>query len=102
MTLVAASRLVALKGAPELLHIHRRMMDEKGFRLVVTGGFSDESTKRALGRTAERKGLRLGEDMVLVGFLPKEKYYETLARARALVYPSHSDSFSLVILESLA
>jgi len=39
---------------------------------------------------------------VLAGFLPKEKYYETLARARALVYPSHSDSFSLVILESLA
>jgi len=69
---------------------------------VVTGGFSDESTRSAFGRAAEREGLKLGEDIVLAGFLPKEKYYETLARARALIYPSHSDSFSLAILESLA
>jgi glycosyltransferase involved in cell wall biosynthesis len=99
---VAASRLVALKGALELPRIHRRIRDETGLRLVVTGRFSDESTRRAFGRVTEREGLKLGEDIVLAGFLPKEKYYETLARARVLVYPSHSDSFSLAILESLA
>jgi len=46
--------------------------------------------------------LKLGKDVVLTGFLPREKYYETLARARALVYLSCSDSLSAVILESLA
>jgi glycosyltransferase involved in cell wall biosynthesis len=100
--IVAASRLVALKGALELPRIHRRIRDETGLRLVVTGRFSDESTRRAFGRVTEREGLKLGEDIVLAGFLPKEKYYETLARARVLIYPSHSDSFSRVILESLA
>jgi len=98
----AASRLFALKGVLELPRIHRRIRDETGLRLVVTGRFSDESTRRAFGRVTEREGLKLGKDIVLAGFLPKEKYYETLARARALAYPSHSDSFSLVILESLA
>jgi len=86
----------------ELPRIHRRIRDETGLRLVVTGRFSDESTKRAFGRAAEKEGLKLGEDIVLAGFLPREKYYEALARARTLVYPSHSDSFSLTILESLA
>lgn len=100
--IVAASRLVAMKGVLELPRIHRRIRDETGLRLVVTGRFSDESTRRAFGRAAEREGLKLGEDIVLAGFLPKEKYYEVLARARTLVYPSHSDSFSLTILESLA
>jgi len=98
----AASRLVALKGVLELPRIHRRIMDETGLRLVVAGRFFDEPTKRAFVRAVEREGLRLGEDVALAGFLSKDNYYEVLAGARVLVYPSHSDSFSIVMLESLA
>jgi len=43
--IAAASRLVALKGVLELPRIHRRIRDETGLKLVVTGRFSDESTR---------------------------------------------------------
>jgi len=58
--IVAASRLVAMKGVLELPRIHRRIRDETGLRLVVAGRFPDESTRRAFERAVEREGLKPG------------------------------------------
>jgi len=38
----------------------------------------------------------------LTGGLSKAELYGLLSRAKVLLYPSHSDSFSIVVLESLA
>ena len=39
--------------------------------------------------------------MRLTGWLSKEELYGLLSRAKVLLYPSHSDAFPFVILESL-
>ena len=37
-----------------------------------------------------------------LGFVSEEEKHEIVAKAKALIYPSHNDAFPLVILESLA
>jgi glycosyltransferase involved in cell wall biosynthesis len=46
---------------------------------------------------------RLGIDdkVVFTGFIPREERFEVVARARLMLYPSHVDSFSYAVLESL-
>ncbi|MEM4905440.1 MAG: glycosyltransferase [Nitrososphaerota archaeon] len=36
-----------------------------------------------------------------MGWLPREKLIEVVSRSKVLIYPSHSDAFSLVVLEAL-
>ena len=40
--------------------------------------------------------------MEYLGFVSQDKLIDVVSKAKVLVYPSHFDSFSLVILESLA
>jgi len=37
-----------------------------------------------------------------MGYRPIEEVYSTVAKAKVLIYPSHQDGFSLVVLDTLA
>ena len=96
---VASSRLVTNKGILEIPHIYKKIKEKTGFKLIITGRFDDEWTKKSFLGTVERLGLK--DDIEIKGWLAEEEYYKTIAKAKVLIYPSHSDTFSLVILNSL-
>ncbi len=82
------ARLVPQKGLYELPKIVR----ELSTKLVVCGKLYNESDKKFL----EVKGIEYK------GYLPYDELYRTVANAKVLIYPSHQDGFSLVVLDALA
>jgi glycosyltransferase involved in cell wall biosynthesis len=94
-----AGRRVTNKGILELPYIYAEAAKRTGAGLVVAGRFNDGTTERAFVREVRRLGL---DSVRLTGWLSKAEFYGLLSRAKVLLYPSHSDSFSIVVLESLA
>jgi len=94
-----AGRRVTNKGILELPYIYAEAAKRTGAGLVVAGRFNDGATERAFVREVRRLGL---DGVRLTGWLSKAELYGLLSRAKVLLYPSHSDSFSIVVLESLA
>ncbi|BBE42768.1 glycosyltransferase [Conexivisphaera calida] len=94
------ARLIPEKGVLELPQIFRHILDAMDMDLIVTSKFFDRSTELAFRSSLRR--LNLEKRVKLTGWLPQESLYKTLASAKLLLYPSHSDSFSAVILNSLA
>ncbi len=93
-------RLVTNKGVLELPRIYKRMRNATQADMVIAGKFFDRQTEKAFNQ--QLKKLDVKDGIKLTGWLPIRDLYETIARAKVLLYPSHSDSFSLVILQSLA
>jgi glycosyltransferase involved in cell wall biosynthesis len=94
------ARLTTNKGVLELPRIFKHILDTVDVDLVVAGRFFDSRTEHAF-KSALRK-LKIEKKVKLTGFLRKENLYETVAKARVLLYPSHTDTFAQVIMESLA
>ncbi|NON61663.1 glycosyltransferase, partial [Acidianus sp. RZ1] len=61
--------------------------------------FYDCSDKKFFGLIEK---FNLKENVEYLGFVSEEEKYKVLSKAKVLIYPSHSDSFSQVILQSLA
>jgi glycosyltransferase involved in cell wall biosynthesis len=47
------------------------------------------------------KKLDIEDKVVITGFVPREKRFEIVAKARLMLYPSHVDAFPYAVLESL-
>lgn len=90
------ARLIPEKGIFDLLKAWREVRKELGnVKLVISGRFYNKGV--------ERKFMSLKSDSVVYnGFLPKEELYSTVTKAKVFIYPTHFDSFSIVMLESLA
>ena len=82
------ARLVPQKGLYELPKIASKL-DSK---LVVCGKLYNESDRKILEK----------ENIEYKGYLPYDELYKTVANAKVLIYPSHQDGFSLVVLDTLA
>lgn len=83
------ARLIPGKGVLEIPKIAEKL----GKKVIVMGRFSDKLTEKKFAS---------GRNVEYLGFVSEEKLREIVARAKLLIYPSHVDFFSLVILESLA
>ncbi|WP_218261527.1 glycosyltransferase family 4 protein [Saccharolobus shibatae] len=94
------ARLYSLKGILEIPYIVREIIKKYDIKLKIFGRFISESEKYKFFDSVRK--LNIEKNIEYLEFLSEEKKYEIVSKARALVYPSHSDSFSLVILESLA
>ncbi|BAB65898.1 glycosyltransferase family 4 protein [Sulfurisphaera tokodaii] len=94
--LVFFARLIPEKGIFDLIKIWKEVKKElNNTKLVICGKFYNKNI--------ENKFLSMkSDDVIYVGFLPIEELYNTVAKARVFIYPTHFDSFSLVMLESLA
>ena len=91
------ARLVPEKGIFDLPAIWKKVREKMPkAKLVVIGRFDDEKIKR--------KFLSMTKDLGIEykGFLPRDELLRTVAKAKVFVYPTYFDSFSLVMLESLA
>ena len=73
--------------------------------LAVVGGHSFQDYRayrdEVLG-SLDGHGLRLGDDMVLVGTVPDDELPRWFAAADSFVFPSISEGWGLVVLEALA
>ena len=95
------ARLYSLKGILEVPYIIRQIVKKyDDIKLKLFGKFYNDIEKNHFFNLLKKLGIE--RNVEYLGFLPEEKKYEIVSKARAVLYPSHSDSFSLVILESLA
>jgi len=86
------ARLVPQKGIREIPKIGKIL---KEYKIIVYGKFFDEKEKRLFLKT-------IPKNVEYRGFAPEQELYNAVSRAKVLLYPSHQDGFSLVVLESLA
>ncbi len=94
------ARLVSNKGILELPYIYKLILRHVDVNLVIAGRFFESRTEYAFKKML--KDLGIDHKVKILGYLPADELYKTIAQAKLLLYPSHSDSFSLAILESLA
>ena len=92
-----AARLVPSKGLFDLLEVVKRM-GGRNFRIVILGRL-EEYQEEFLRRVDEYE---LRDVIVHVGYLDGRDKREVISRAKVLIYPSHDDTNSIVVLESLS
>ncbi|ARM76177.1 hypothetical protein B6F84_09185 [Acidianus manzaensis] len=85
------ARLSPAKGVLEIPKIAKKL----NRKVIVLGKFTDNKIEK---RFMKEKN----ENVEYLGFVNDEKLQDIVSKAKVLIYPSHADSFSLVILESLA
>jgi len=100
--LVFYARMHPEKGIFELPKIIKVLRDEYDgdVKLKVMGAFPNDGIRRVFFSLVRRYGVE--NNIEYLGFVSEEEKHEIVAKAKVLIYPSHNDSFSLVILESLA
>lgn len=82
------ARLVPQKGLIELPKIAEKLSS----KIIVFGKLFSESDRKYLeSRNIEYRGFR-----------PIDEVYETVSKAKVLIYPSHQDGHPLVVLDTLA
>jgi glycosyltransferase involved in cell wall biosynthesis len=97
--IVFGGRPVAEKGLAEAL-IAFKFISKRfpSLKLVLTGRIPPKSYVR-VKRVLRRLGIE--DKVVFTGFVSREKRFEIVAKAKLMLYPSHVDSFSYAVLESL-
>lgn len=95
--LLYVGHITNAKGIPELLHtfasLTRRL---KGLKLLLVGDGDIESTKQMA------EDLNISDQVQLAGSIPYESMHEVYAVADLFVFPSHFESFGMVLLEAAA
>ena len=94
------SRLNQDKGIHEIPNILKRIQAKlsKRVKLVLMGRFFDKYNEKLFWKKVKKYGL----NVEYLGFVPREKLYDVVSRAKLFIYPTHVDGFSLVVLEALA
>ena len=94
------SRLVPEKGIFEIPKILMKIR-KLGFdvNLKIAGKFMYKKDEQAFHRLLDKNGVK--EHVNILGFLNEEDLKSVLARSKVLIYPSHSDSLSIAILNSI-
>lgn len=97
--IVFGGRPIAGKGVVEALlmvkYISRSLNNVK---LIFTGSVKDAILKKLM-HICRRLGIE--DKVIFTGFLPRDKRFEVVAKAKAMLYPSHIDGFPYAVLEAL-
>ncbi|MEM0051375.1 MAG: glycosyltransferase [Sulfolobales archaeon] len=97
--LVFGGRPEAGKGLIEALLVFKQITRYKSnLKLFITGRISKELL---MHMKMICKKLGIGDKVVFTGFIPRGDRFEIVAKAKLMLYPSHVDSFSYAVLESL-
>ncbi len=90
-------RLGFAKGLFEIPLI-AKYLQQHGYELFLLGRFDNNIEKALFERLCKQLNVK---NIKYLGFLEGKELYELVARSKVLIYPSHYDAFSLVVLESL-
>ncbi|BCU68772.1 glycosyltransferase family 4 protein [Stygiolobus caldivivus] len=97
--LVFWTTLIPPKGILNFAYILKSLKN-KGVdvKAKVAGKFLYDKFKNHFFKYVDENSL----DIEYLGFTEKKKLYETVSKARLLIYPSLADGFSITVLEALA
>lgn len=97
--IIFGGRPLALKGIVEALIVFKTITKYySDIKLIVTGRV-DNNTLSNYIRLCKR--LNIENKVIFTRFIPRRKRLEIVAKAKLMLYPSHIDSYSYAILESL-
>ena len=103
---LAIGGIEARKNTLGILEGFARVCDrEPGAQLVVAGGasvFDHSAYRRAFAARAQTLGLEIGSSVIVLGVVADREMPGLIASADALVFPSLTEGFGLVVLEALA
>lgn len=88
-------RILPEKGILEALDVVKLT----GMELKVMGSFARD-IEGLFYKKVER--LNIKDKVEVLGFVDERTKYEVASKAKALIYPTHFDAFSITVLESLA
>lgn len=94
------SRLVPEKGifeVPKILKEIRNLGHD--VNLMIAGEFKYKKDEQTFFRLLNRYGVK--EYVIFMGFLNENELKDVLSNSKVLMYPSHSDSFSIALLNSI-
>ena len=95
------ARLTETKGMTDLPLIMRSITSQiSDVKLYIFGKFSDKEYEGYIMNLIKK--LNLENNIKFLGFLKDEDKYKIVSKAKLVIYPSHEDSYSYVILESIA
>ena len=94
------ARLNYTKGIFELPVILKDILTQYNTKLVIVGKFTREFEKVQFIKMVKK--YRLEDNIILKGYLTDAQLYKEISKSKVMIYPSHSDSFSLAISQSLA
>jgi len=93
------ARLIGLKGTIEISYIVKEIVKEKkDFVLRVAGRFYGDRERKFFD---EVKKLGIENNIVYVGLLDGKELANYIKHAKVFIYPTHEDTFGIVILESI-
>ena len=96
---VFGGRPASEKGLAEALIVFKQILKSSSeLKLVVTGKMT-EVMSIILRKVCRKLGIL--DKVLFTGFIPRMKRFEVIAKARLMLYPSHEDTFSYAVLESL-
>lgn len=93
------ARLNYTKGIFEIPAILKNILNYCNTKLVIVGNFTREAEKSQFVKLVKK--YRLGDHIILKGYLTDEQLYDAISKSKVMIYPSHSDSFSLAISQAL-
>ncbi len=93
------ARLIYQKGLFDVLYIYKKISESYNIKLKISGKFQRNFEKREFYRIIRK--LDLENKVKYMGILGDDKLYSELARSKLMLYPSHSDSFSISVLQAL-
>ena len=94
------ARLNYTKGIFEIPFILKDILSQYNTKFVIVGKFTREFEKIQFIKMVKEYGLE--DNIILKGYLTDEQLYNEISKSKLMIYPSHSDSFSLAISQSLA
>lgn len=94
---VAAGRLVRIKGFDLLIQAFAKIGKTTNYRLVIVGdGHERESLARMVGE------LGIENSVSITGFLPEDEVRKLMTNAQIVVVPSRAEAQGLTLLEGMA
>ena len=93
------ARLSYSKGIFDILKILKILKNKSDIKLVIIGRFIHNNEKSQFFQMVEH--YNLVDKIEYKGFLKDNELYNEIRTSEAMVYPSHSDSFSIAVSQSL-
>ena len=94
------ARLNYTKGIFEIPIVLKNILKCCNTKLVIVGNFTRQTEKSQFIKIVKK--YKLEDNIILKGYLTNEQLYDEISKSKLMIYPSHSDSFSLAISQALA
>ena len=94
------ARLIYNKGIFEIPEIMKHIIKYYNTKLIIAGKFVYENEKNKFFKMVNK--LNLEDYIVYKGYLNDDDLYKEISTSKLMIYPSHSDSFSIAVSQSLS